>query len=92
MAESPKLSMRTKIGAAARKNLAKIPGSGSGVADAAWALDPDSSVYALATDDDGHVFVGGSFTAIGGSSHFHLAKLSASGSGAADAAWTANRW
>lgn len=80
----------TAIGATARKNLAKIPGAGSGVADATWAPEPDNNVYALAVDGNGHVFAGGSFTAIGGGSHTHLAKLSASGNGAADAAWTAS--
>jgi hypothetical protein len=78
----------TMIGATSRTNLARIPGTGSGVADANWAPNPDNSVFALATDAGGNVFVGGSFSNIGGGSHFHLAKLSAAGSGAADPAWT----
>ena len=78
----------TAIGATTRTNLAKIPGSGSGIADANWAPNPNNSVFALATDTGGNLFVGGSFTSIGGGSHFHLAKLAAAGSGAADATWT----
>lgn len=78
----------TQAGGLARSNLAKIPGSGNGAADASWNPGPDNSVYTLATDTSGNVFVGGSFSNIGGGAHHHIAKLSASGTGAADPAWT----
>ncbi|MBS0557826.1 MAG: delta-60 repeat domain-containing protein [Proteobacteria bacterium] len=78
----------SQAGGLARSNLAKIPGSGNGAADPNWNPGPDNSVYALATDTNGNVFAGGSFSNIGGGAHHHLAKLSATGNGAADPTWS----
>lgn len=78
----------TQAAGLARKNLAKIPGSGNGTPDANWMPEPNNNVYALATDNAGNVFVGGSFSSVGGGNHNHLAKLSAGGAGSADPAWT----
>jgi uncharacterized repeat protein (TIGR01451 family) len=77
----------TQIGGVARARLARLAGSGSGAVDPGWAPQPNDQVFALALDPAGPVFVGGAFTSIGGAARAGLAKLSASGSGAADANW-----
>ncbi len=75
------------IGGQDRANLAKIDAGGSGAADPAWDPAPSSFVYALSIDAAGRVYAGGQFDTIGGQTRSHLARLSASGSGAADPAW-----
>lgn len=75
------------IGGQARKRIAKLSGSGSGAADAVWNPTASSSVQALAVGSGGAIYAGGWFTSIGGLPRRYLAKLSASGSGAADPAW-----
>lgn len=81
-----------QIGGQTRNRLAKISGSGTGIADPHWnplpaPLSMTSSVQALAVDSDGMVYVAGNFTQIGGQSRQGIAKLSGSGSGAADPDW-----
>lgn len=75
------------IGGQTRDNLARIDAGGNGAADPAWDPAPSSFVYALDVDAAGRVYVGGQFDTIGGQTRSHLARLSASGSGAADPAW-----
>ena len=82
------------IGGQARSYLAKISTSGAGAADANWNPSPSLSIYgfspsigALTLDGGGNLYVGGSFTSIGGQNCISLAKLSTSGVGAADANW-----
>ncbi|HEY6762668.1 MAG TPA: hypothetical protein VI318_24415 [Baekduia sp.] len=58
----------------------------TGVVDATWNPAPSTGVNALATGPDG-LYVGGAFTTIGGQSRNGLAKLSLTGTGAADPAW-----
>lgn len=75
------------IGGQTRSRIAKLSASGTGMADVDWnpaAVGGD--VYALALDGNGHLYVGGNFTGIGGLNRSHLAKLSSS-SGAADIDW-----
>lgn len=79
----------SSIGGQSRSNLAKLTAAASGTADATWAPDPDNQVSALATDGAGSLFVGGKFATIGGQNMAHLAKLSTSGTGTADATWGA---
>ncbi|MBK9604996.1 MAG: Ig-like domain repeat protein [Betaproteobacteria bacterium] len=79
------------IGGLTRNGLAKIALTGSGPADAAWNPNPGSGVTALALDTSGaNVYVGGSFTAIGGQARTFLAKVSTGGTGPADATWNPN--
>jgi hypothetical protein len=69
-----------------RRNLALLDASGA-LADSglAWAAQgADGTVRALAVSGD-DVFVGGEFSAIGGSARTFLAKLSLTGAGAVDA-------
>lgn len=77
----------TSIGGLARSNLAKIPGSGPGAADAAWNPSPNIDVLALALGPSSLLYVGGDFSAIGGQNLSRLARISTAGAGAADAAW-----
>lgn len=75
------------IGGQARRRLAKLSGSGTGTVDPNWNPSADSAVYALAVDAAGDVYAGGDFDTIGGSPRTHIAKLSGSGTGAADPEW-----
>lgn len=75
------------IGGQSRNYLAKLAGSGTGAADAAWNPAANNSIYAFALDGAGNLFVGGDFTSIGGQSRNRVAKLTTTGSGAADATW-----
>ena len=77
----------SSIGGRSRSRIAKLSGSGIGVADANWDPSPNREVLTLAVDASGAVYVGGYFSGIGGQSRNHIAKLSGSGSGAADASW-----
>lgn len=77
----------TAIGGRARPNLAKLAGDRFGVADPDWNPAPDNDVNAIVLDTNGNLFVGGRFHRIGGQGHMKVAKLSAGGTGAVDAAW-----
>ncbi|MBU1672810.1 MAG: hypothetical protein KJ993_17110 [Actinobacteria bacterium] len=70
-----------------RNRLAHLVDDGS--LDLSWNPNPDGTVvYALALSADGQsVFVGGDFSNIGGRPRNRVAKLSASGTGTADATW-----
>lgn len=79
----------SSVGGAARRNMARV--SASGVLDATWNPDANSGNYgsevnALAVSG-ADVYVAGAFTTIGGQARSGLARLSAAGTGAADAAW-----
>src|SRR6185436_14957600 len=78
------------IGGQNRSRIAKLSTSGAGAADATWDPNADSSVIALVLDGIGNVYVGGSFSTIGGQSRNNIAKVSTSGAGAADATWDPN--
>lgn len=77
----------TSIGGQARSHIAKLGTSGTGLADATWDPSPDEVPNAIALTSDGSVIVGGFFSTIGGAARARIAKLSATGSGAADLAW-----
>lgn len=74
-------------GSVARNRIAKLATSGAGAVDPSW--DPNAGaglVLALAPAGP-DIYVGGTFSSIGGQSRNRIAKLSASGTGAADATW-----
>jgi uncharacterized delta-60 repeat protein len=80
-----------RIGGVGVKYLAKISGA-TGTVDATWSPSPIRTVnipriYSLALDGKGGLFVGGSFTSIGGQTRSNIAKLSTAGTGSADATW-----
>ena len=77
----------TTIGGLTRNRLAKIAGGGTGVVDASWDPNAASSVYALAVNANGDVYVGGGFTTIGGATRYFIAKVAGSGTGALDPTW-----
>ena len=80
----------TNFGGVARNRLAKLSTIGSDTPDPNWDPNADNGVDALVVNN-GSVFVGGvAFTHVGGASRARLAKISATGSGAADPAWQAD--
>jgi hypothetical protein len=86
----------TTIGGISRSGLAAVA-TATGDVDLTWNPAPDTvpateisparTVAALATGTGGRVFVGGSFTHLGGSAVTGLAVVSATGTGALDGAW-----
>lgn len=82
-----------RIGGQDRNLLAKLGTTGAGEADASWNPAPDAAPYlsspisAMVRDASGAIYVAGYFAHIGGQAIAQLAKLSASGSGSADANW-----
>jgi trimeric autotransporter adhesin len=79
----------TAIGATPRNRLAAVDAA-TGALDMAWAPSADGTVHTLRLSPDGlNVFVGGAFGTIGDSLRSRLALLSATGTGALDATWTA---
>jgi len=83
----------SQIGGRTRTSIAKLSSLGAGQADENW--NPNAGpplnvvVRSLALDGAGGLYAGGSFTSIGGQVRRHLAKLSTTGTGAADSAWNA---
>lgn len=75
------------IGGQSRNRIAKLSGSGVGEADSIWNPNASSSVVSLDLDDSGNVYAGGFFSSIGGQTRSRIAKLSGSGTGAADVVW-----
>jgi YVTN family beta-propeller protein len=75
------------IGGQTRSSLAKVSTSGAGTVDATWDPNADNEVFSIALDGSGNLFAGGAFTNVGGLSRPGLAKLSTSGTGAADPTW-----
>ncbi|MES2952618.1 MAG: hypothetical protein V4858_29165 [Pseudomonadota bacterium] len=80
----------TSIGGQSRNRIAKLSTSGTGAADATWNPNAGNAVNVLVLDGSGNLYAGGSFTSIGGQSRNRIAKLSTSGTGAADATWDPN--
>lgn len=75
------------VGQQDRLHIARLSPTGAGDADATWNPSADASVLRIAPDTSGNVFVAGLFETIGGETRHYLAKLSASGTGLADATW-----
>lgn len=75
------------IGGQPRNRLAKLSLGGGGEADASWNPAPNGIVDLIAGDGQGAIFAVGPFSSIGGLTRGRLVKLSASGTGAADAVW-----
>lgn len=80
------------IGGQNRNGLAKLSAIGSGTADITWDPNPDFGSWISALVLSGNdLFVGGAgFSLIGGQSRNNIAKLSATGTGLADALWNPN--
>ncbi len=79
----------TNVGGFARASLAKVSAFGAGAVDTAWNpnANPGNYDFALAANTN-NLFVGGSFTSLGGQNTTNLAKLSMTGTGGADTNWT----
>jgi hypothetical protein len=80
------------IGGQARAGLAELSTGGIGAANATW--NPDAQLAGVTsryvdalTLDGSNLYVGGAFSSIGGQPRMDLARVSTSGSGAADPAW-----
>ena len=81
------------FGGVGYNSLAKLSTSGAGEADPVWNPNPSSNdlqISALTLDGTGNLYVGGYFTNIGGQARKNLARLSTTGTGAADATWNPN--
>ena len=78
------------IGPLERNNIAKVSTSGAGDADADWDPSADEQVFALLPDGNGNLYVGGGFFNIGGHARRCIAKVSATGTGTADAKWNSS--
>jgi beta-propeller uncharacterized protein DUF5122 len=77
-----------QIGGQPRTAVAKISAGGTGAADPVWNPNPTEGLGAIALALSGSdLYVGGQFGTIGGTNHRYLAKLSTSGTGAADPSW-----
>ena len=76
-----------KVGTTDRPHLAKVSGTGAGTLDATWNPTADATIFTLAIDASGNIFVSGAFENIGGQTRHYLAKLSGTGQGLADATW-----
>ncbi len=77
----------TRIGGLNREHLAKLQTEGTGAADAVWNPNPVGGYAQWLRTDGAALFVSGGFTNIGGQDRWHLAKLSATGTGEVDPAW-----
>jgi trimeric autotransporter adhesin len=80
------------IGGQDRDYIAKLATTGTGAADPTWNPTADDRVLALAVSGT-NLFAGGNFAgagSIGGQDRNHIAKLTTTGTGAADATWNPN--
>jgi hypothetical protein len=75
------------IGGTARSGLAAVDLSGTPALDGLWAPQPDGPVAALQYTGPAGLFVGGSFTSIGGGSRNGFAAVDPSATGTLNAAW-----
>ena len=80
----------SNIGGQQQSALARVQRDGAGTADASWRPQFNSAVYALALGSDGAVYAAGNFDTVGSENHPHIVRLSSSGTGNADDAWTAS--
>ena len=69
----------TRIGGQVRSGIAKVIADGSGAVDPAWNPSVGGTVYAVAVDPQGSVYLGGTFSIVGGLLRSRLAKLSEDG-------------
>lgn len=77
----------TRIGGQWRNRLAKLSSGGNGSADFNWRADLAGGwAFGMATDTDGSLFVGGSFTQINGVTRIGAARLSGV-DGSVDPTW-----
>ncbi len=80
----------TSVGGTPRAGLARILASGNGTLDPNWDPAPGNVTKLLFDGTRDALFVSGSFTSIGGITRANLARISASGTGAAVASFNAS--
>ncbi len=78
----------TRIGGASRNRIAKLAGTGTGTADPSWNPGASGTARAIVAAG-GALFVGGSFSQLGGMPRQGLGKIDLA-TGAVDAAWNPN--
>ncbi len=71
--------------------LAKLSSTGTGLADPNWTPTPNGYIETMLLDGSGQLYVAGGFSTIGGQALPALARISDSGTGAADPTWWAPR-
>ena len=70
------------------QNLARVSIAAPATVDASWRPSPEGEVFALAVAEDaGSLYVGGAFTAIGGTGRSRIARVGLQGTGQTDASW-----
>lgn len=79
------------VGGAYTSFLARVAAASPGSVDANWVPDPNYYVNSIAIDDDGSIFIAGSFNYIGNVPHAGLAKLSTA-NGSVVVAWHADTY
>ncbi len=67
------------VGQASHRNLAKLSAGGSGNVDPTWQPDPSASVAHVVIDNDGRIYVAGTFANIAGESRRFLTRFSDNG-------------
>lgn len=74
-----------------RNGVAKVDFA-TGAVDATWIPNPSTSaqIRTLSKDASENVYIGGSFSTVGGLARQNLAKVSSTGAGSVDSAWIAN--
>jgi uncharacterized delta-60 repeat protein len=79
-----------QIGGVTRFGLVKLSTAGSGTVDVAWNPSPDALASALSLDGAGWLYLGGTFSSVGGSPRRCVARVSTSGTGEVDPGWIPN--
>jgi hypothetical protein len=75
----------TFIAGTTRNHLAKLTTAGTGVADPNWNPNANQEVHAIAYDAGaGKLYIGGAFNSVGIDSRLFVARISSTGTGAAD--------
>jgi trimeric autotransporter adhesin len=81
----------SSIGQQLRSLVARVSSAGQGLSDPVWNpqgnIGTSQSVRGIALDSSGFVYLGGTFTTIGGQSASSLARVSAAGAGALEQDW-----
>jgi hypothetical protein len=79
------------VGGTPRSKLAKIDISGTGTVDTDWNPDANANATIRSMAVGGtDLYVGGTFTSIGGTTRMNIAKISSEGTGALDPDWNPN--
>jgi hypothetical protein len=80
----------TAVGGSVRNRLAKLSLANPGTVDPTWNPNANNNVETFAADGAGNLYVGGTFTTIGGLTRNRIAKIAMAGVGTVDPVWDPN--